>query len=75
MFRGHMLDVPGDTRDADRPIVPPSVLIFCRSFAARHAGELRAAGRFQRLLEEQVIERFLECGDPHHGFARVYCAD
>lgn len=43
--------------------------------AARHAGELRAAGRFQRLLEEQVIERFLECGDPHHGFARVYCAD
>jgi hypothetical protein len=27
------------------------------------------------LLEERVIERFLECGDPHHGFARVYCPE
>ena len=29
----------------------------------------------QRLLEERVIERFLKCGDPHHGFARVYCPE
>jgi len=27
----------------------------------------------QRLLEERAIERFLQCGDPHHGFARIYC--
>ena len=20
-----------------------------------------------------MIERFIECGDPHHGFARIYC--
>ena len=42
--------------------------------AARHAPELKAGGRFGRRVEENVIERFLECGDPHHGFARLYCA-
>jgi hypothetical protein len=40
---------------------------------ARHAEELRAAGRFQRPVEEQTIERFVECGDTHYGFARVRC--
>jgi hypothetical protein len=24
-------------------------------------------------VEDEVIDRFLECGDPHHGFARIYC--
>jgi len=24
-------------------------------------------------VEERTIERFLQCGDPHHGFARIYC--
>jgi len=43
--------------------------------AVRHLAELRSEGRLQRLLEERVIERFLECGDPHHGFARVYCPE
>src|SRR2546426_8899267 len=37
--------------------------------ADRHLAELRSEGRLQRLLEERVIERFLKCGDPHHGFA------
>jgi hypothetical protein len=41
--------------------------------ARRHAKELRDAGRLQRAIEEQAIERFIECGDPHHGFARIYC--
>jgi len=41
--------------------------------AARHAGELREAGRFRRAVEEEVVERFLECADPHFGFARVHC--
>ena len=41
--------------------------------AWRHASELRAAGRLKRAVEGQVIERFLECGDPHHGFARIRC--
>lgn len=41
--------------------------------ADRHLAELRSEGRLRRLLEERVIERFLKCGDPHHGFARVYC--
>ncbi|MEX2198161.1 MAG: transposase, partial [Burkholderiales bacterium] len=27
----------------------------------------------RRALESQVIGRFLQCGDPHHGIARVYC--
>lgn len=41
--------------------------------ARRHAKELRDAGRLRRAVEEQAIERFIECGDPHHGFARIYC--
>lgn len=40
---------------------------------ALFSDELREAGRLQRPVEEEVILRFLECGDPHHGFARVYC--
>ncbi|MGH9577449.1 MAG: transposase zinc-binding domain-containing protein, partial [Terriglobales bacterium] len=39
----------------------------------RHGGELRETGRFQRAVEERTIERFIECGDPHHGFARIHC--
>ncbi|MSQ52076.1 MAG: IS91 family transposase [Betaproteobacteria bacterium] len=38
-----------------------------------HIGDLRAEGLLRRLVEEKVISRFLKCGDPHHGFARVYC--
>jgi len=41
--------------------------------AVRHAPELRAGGRFGRRVEENVIGRFLACGDPQHGFARIYC--
>ncbi len=39
----------------------------------RHAKELHAAGRSRRAVEARVIERFIECGDPHYGFARIYC--
>ncbi len=39
----------------------------------RHAKELHAAGRSRRAVEARVIERFIECGDPQYGFARVYC--
>ncbi|HEY5636504.1 MAG TPA: transposase [Burkholderiales bacterium] len=38
-----------------------------------HASALKSADRLRRHVEENVIERFLECGDPHHGFARIYC--
>ena len=41
--------------------------------AVRHARELRAAGRLRRVVEEKTIGRFLECGDPHYGFAPIYC--
>ena len=44
--------------------------------AKRHAGELRASGRMRRAVEQQVkqvIERFIACGDPHEGFARIWC--
>jgi hypothetical protein len=41
--------------------------------AQRHSEELREAGRFQRAVEESAIEHFIACGDPHHGFARIYC--
>ncbi|OGA13909.1 MAG: hypothetical protein A3H32_16135 [Betaproteobacteria bacterium RIFCSPLOWO2_02_FULL_63_19] len=39
----------------------------------RHAGELHAAGRLERSVEGQTIDRFVECGDPHHGFVRIRC--
>jgi hypothetical protein len=41
--------------------------------AARHAPELKAGGRFGRHVEENVIARYLACGDPQHGFARIRC--
>jgi transposase-like zinc-binding protein len=41
--------------------------------AMRHASKLRAAGRIRRAVEQRVMERFIACGDPHHGFARIYC--
>jgi hypothetical protein len=41
--------------------------------AKRHAGELRESGRMRRSVEQQVIERFIACGDPREGFARIYC--
>ncbi len=39
----------------------------------RHLPELRAAGRVRRAVEENVLERYLECGDLHRGFARIRC--
>ncbi|MGB8434530.1 MAG: transposase zinc-binding domain-containing protein, partial [Burkholderiales bacterium] len=36
--------------------------------------ELRASGRVRRAVEKNVLERFLDCGDPHRGFARIRCA-
>ena len=42
-------------------------------WVARHGRELREVGHFRRAVEEQVLERFLRCGDSHHGFARIDC--
>lgn len=39
----------------------------------RHLAELRASGRVRRAVEGNVLERFLECGDLHRGFARIRC--
>jgi len=41
--------------------------------AKRHAGELRETGALRRAVEEQALKRFIECSDPHYGFARIYC--
>ena len=41
----------------------------------RHAPEQRSGSRFMRRVEENVIDRFLECGDPQFGFARLRCGD
>ena len=54
-----------------RPRKPrASALYQC---TVRHAPELRASDGFGRRVEESVIGRFLECGDPRRGFARIYC--
>jgi hypothetical protein len=39
----------------------------------RHLPELRASGRVRRAVEQNVLERFLECGDLRCGFARIRC--
>lgn len=57
----------------ERP--PRSVDARAPSAPDRHLAQLRSEERLQRRLEERVIERFLKCGDPHHGFARVYCPE
>ena len=54
-----------------RPRQPRATALY--QCAARHAPELRTGGRFGRRVEENVIGRFLACGDPQHGFARIYC--
>ena len=54
-----------------RPRKPrASALYQC---TVRHAPELRSEGGFGRRVEENVIGRFLACGDPQYGFARIYC--
>ena len=37
--------------------------------------ELLESGGFRRPAEQEVIGRFVECGDPDHGFARIRCED
>jgi ribosomal protein S27E len=39
----------------------------------RHYGELDAAGLIRRRVEYEVLDRFIDCGDPHKGFARIRC--
>lgn len=61
----------GTPRGAYRPHNPrASALYWC---VIRHAGEPRSKGRLHGPVEDEVIDCFLECGDPHHGFARIYC--
>jgi len=69
-FRRWGRPIGGDSNHAPsggqyRPRKPrASALYRC---AVAHARELREEGKLQRLLEARVIERFLECGDPHYG--------
>lgn len=39
----------------------------------RHGEELRASGAIRRTVEAKALERFIDCGDLHRGFARVRC--
>jgi hypothetical protein len=54
-----------------RPRKPRTTALY--RCAAAHAPELKAGGRYGRRVEEKIIERFLACGDPQHGFARICC--
>jgi len=38
-----------------------------------HADELREAGHIHRRVEDETLDRFLDRGDLHKGFARVHC--
>jgi hypothetical protein len=50
-----------------------SAPVRCGSASVANLPELRASGRVRRAVEENVLERFLECGDLHCGFARIRC--
>ena len=39
----------------------------------RHSDDLDATGLVHRPVEAEALERFLDCGDQHKGFARVFC--
>ena len=41
----------------------------------QHNEELAISGVVHRRVEEQVLNRFIDCGDLHKGFARIYCDD
>ncbi len=41
----------------------------------KHYEELVGSGVVHRRVEEQVLNRFIDCGDLHKGFARIYCDD
>jgi hypothetical protein len=41
----------------------------------RHYDELEAGGAIHRQVERRVLDRFIDCGDLHKGFARIYCDD
>ena len=69
----------GRWMQADRPAIyrprrpRASPLWQCVS---RHLSELRASGRVRRVVEQNVLERFLECGDtalraPRHPLRRL----
>jgi len=64
-----------------RPLAPRSIVPARRPRASplwqrvrRHLPELGASGRVRRAVEKKVLERFLDCGDPQRGFARIRCA-
>lgn len=40
-----------------------------------HYDELEAGGAIYRQVERCVLDRFIDCGDLHKGFARIYCDD
>lgn len=40
-----------------------------------HYDELEASGSIHRQVEHCVLDRFIDCGDLHKGFARIYCDD
>ena len=62
---------PPRTDKTYRPRKPRNSALY--KCVQRHAAELKSANRLRRRVEENVIGRFLECGDPHHGFARLRC--
>lgn len=39
----------------------------------KHYENLTESGLVHRRVEEQVLNRFIDCGDLHKGFARIYC--
>ncbi len=39
----------------------------------KHYEDLIESGLVHRRVEEQVLNRFIDCGDLHKGFARIYC--
>ena len=52
-----------------------SCLFNCLTFVRVYEEHFSRQYGFWRPYVEQVIYRYLDCGDPHNGFARVKCKD
>ncbi len=56
-----------------RPSNPHSSPLY--QCVRKHYEEVVGSGVVHRRVEEQALSRFIDCGDLHKGFARIYCDD
>jgi ribosomal protein S27E len=56
-------------------VISDSGLAFVEDMGGDSGDELQAVHRFLRPIIKEVVERYLDCGNPRCGFARIRCPD